>query len=138
MTNTRSHRVVLLQLRVSGAGDHLHPRQLVYLLGEDVVLLGLCHPLPLAAAGPSVQLPERIQASPLAHQTARGVLPPRLRQRLTPSASGAGQGSRCGGREVRRPPATMPSAGGDLQERRSRVRDSRCCERDRSERSRLS
>lgn len=49
--------VVLLQLRVGGAGDHLHPRQLVHLLGEDVVLLGLCPPLPLAAAGPPVQLP---------------------------------------------------------------------------------
>lgn len=78
-----SNCVVLLQLRIGSVGDHLHPRQLVYLLGEDVVLLGLCHPLPLAAAGPSVQLSVRIQTSSLAHQTPPGVLPSRLCQRLT-------------------------------------------------------
>lgn len=92
-----SHCVVLLQLRIGSVGDHLHPRQLVYLLGEDVVLLGLCHPLPLAAAGPSVQLSVWIQTSPLAHQTPHSVLPSRLCQRLTLSARG--QEGR--GREVR-------------------------------------
>lgn len=88
---------VLLQLRIGCAGDHLHPRQLVYLLGEDVVLLGLCDPLPLAAAGPPVQLSVRIQASPLADQTPLSVLPSRLRQRLTLSVRG-----RAGGRPTGR------------------------------------
>lgn len=107
-----SHCVVLLQLRIGSVGDHLHPRQLVYLLGEDVVLLGLCHPLPLAAAGPSVQLSVWIQTSPLAHQTPHSVLPSRLCQRLTLSARG--QEGR--GREVRwlrppTPPAVPPQEG---------------------------
>lgn len=75
--------VASLQLRIGGAGDHLHPRQLVHLLGEDVIVLGLRHPLPVAAAGPTVQLSGRVQASPLAHQTPLGLLPPRLRQRVT-------------------------------------------------------
>lgn len=82
--------VVLLQLRISSAGDHLHPWQLVYLLGEDVILLGLCHPLPVAAARSSVQLSVPVQTSPLTHQTPLSVLPSCLCQRLTHTAKGRG------------------------------------------------
>lgn len=38
------------QLRECGAGDHLHTWQLVDLLGEDVLVLGLRPALPVAAA----------------------------------------------------------------------------------------
>lgn len=86
---------VLLQLRVSCAGDHLHPRLLVHLLGKDVVLLGLCDPLPLAAAGSSVQLPERVQAAAFSHQTSLRVQPARQCQRLTASVD-----SPPGGRQI--------------------------------------
>lgn len=40
------------QLRECGAGDHLHAWQLVNLLGEGVLVLGLCPALPVAAAEP--------------------------------------------------------------------------------------
>lgn len=84
-----------LQLRVGRAGDHLHPRLLVHVLGEAVVLLGLCDPLPLAAAGSAVQLPARVQTSALTHQAALGILPPRLCQCMTmrppPQQKGTGK-----------------------------------------------
>lgn len=123
------------QLRVSSAGDHLHPRQLVYLLGEDVVLLGLCDPLSLAPAGPFVQLSERIQTSALAHQTPLNVVPPRHRQCLTlrkwpvrreVDILQSGQEVRC-----QRVSPCCP-AGGNFQAWRSLgsgVKDSLCCER---------
>lgn len=82
--------VAPLQLWISSAGDHLHPWQLVYLLGEDVILLGLCHPLPVAAARSSVQLSVPVQTSPLTHQTPLSVLPSRLCQRLTHAVKGQG------------------------------------------------
>lgn len=40
------------QLRECSAGDHLHTRQLVNLLGEGIFVLGLCPALPVAAAEP--------------------------------------------------------------------------------------
>lgn len=128
------------QLRVGRAGDDLHPRQLVHLLGEDVVVLGLRHPLPVAAARPTVPLPGRVQASPLAHQAPPGLLPPRLRQRVTPPAGGGGgeagnveaqtdgQDGVRGGSVGTPPPSSYPLStpeGG----RDSRVRGWRRCER---------